>query len=44
VAAVHDLEKCDLRVTRQVNVLGTIGYKLHKSTSRHDILYPQRRK
>jgi len=44
VAAVHDLEKCDLRVSCEVNVLGTIGYELHKTPSCHDILYPQQRK
>ena len=29
VAAVHDLEERDLRVTRQVDILRTIGYELH---------------
>jgi hypothetical protein len=29
VPTVDDLEECDLRVSRQVNVLRTIGYELH---------------
>jgi hypothetical protein len=29
VAAVHHLEKSNLRVTSQVNILGAIGYELH---------------
>jgi len=35
VATVDDLEKGDLRVAREVNVLRTISYKLHKATSCH---------
>ena len=44
VAAVHDLEKCDLRVSCEVNVLGTIGYELHQTTTCHFSLYTWRRK
>ena len=40
VAAVHDLEKRNLGVTRQVNILRTISYELHKATSSHFSLYP----
>jgi hypothetical protein len=29
VPAVHNLEECDLRITRQVDILRAIGYKLH---------------
>jgi hypothetical protein len=29
VTAVHNLEKRDLRVASQVNVLGAVSYKLH---------------
>jgi hypothetical protein len=29
VAAVHNLEKGDLGVAGQVNVLGAVSYKLH---------------
>ena len=29
VPAVHYLEKRDLRVTRQVDILRAVGYKLH---------------
>jgi hypothetical protein len=29
VTAVHNLEKSDLWVTSQVNILGAIGYQLH---------------
>ena len=36
VTAVHNLEKRDLRVASQVNVLGAVSYKLHKPTSGHD--------
>ena len=35
VAAVELLEKCNLRVCRQIYVLGTIGDELHKSTGSH---------
>jgi len=35
VAAVHDLEKSNLRVTREVNVLRTVGDELHKTTTCH---------
>jgi hypothetical protein len=44
VAAVHDLEESNLRVASQVNVLGTIGDKLHKATSSHFSLYLGKRK
>ncbi len=33
VSAVDNLEESNLRVTSQVNILGTIGDKLHKSSS-----------
>jgi len=39
VAAVHDLEERDLGVTREVNVLGTVGNELHETTTCH-LLYP----
>ncbi len=39
VPAVDQLEERDLRVTRQVNVLCTVGNELHKTTTRH-LLYP----
>ena len=35
VAAVHDLEESNLRVTREVNVLRTVGDELHKTTTCH---------
>jgi hypothetical protein len=35
VAAVHHLEESDLRVASQVNVLGAVRYKLHKSSACH---------
>jgi hypothetical protein len=35
VAAVDHLEKGDLGVTREVNVLGAVGDELHKTTTRH---------
>ncbi len=38
VAAVDHLEEGDLGVAREVNVLGTVGDKLHKSTTSHLIL------
>jgi len=44
VAAVNHLEKRDLRVARQVNVLGTISDELHKSTTSHFSLYLCQRK
>ena len=43
VAPVYHFEKCDLRVTSQVNVLGAIGDELHQTTSSH-FLYPQNTK
>jgi hypothetical protein len=43
VATVNYLEECDLRVTREVNVLRTISDELHKATSCHCI-YLLRRK
>ena len=39
VAAVHHLEKGNLGITREVNILSAIGNKLHKTTTRH-LLYP----
>jgi hypothetical protein len=40
VAAVHHLKKSDLWVAGQVHVLGTVSYKLHKSSSGHfSVLY-----
>ena len=35
VAAVDHLEKGDLGVAREVNVLGAVGDELHKTTTRH---------
>jgi hypothetical protein len=35
VAAVHNLEKGDLGVASQVNVLGAVSYKLHQTSSCH---------
>jgi hypothetical protein len=35
VPAVHYLKKCDLRVTCKVNILSTISYELHKTTTCH---------
>jgi hypothetical protein len=35
VAAVHHLKKSDLWVAGQVHVLGTVSYKLHKSSPCH---------
>ena len=43
VPAVHDLEERDLRVSRQVDILRAIGYKLHKTTTTH-LLYSSQRK
>jgi hypothetical protein len=43
VSAINDLEKRDLRVTSQVNILGAIGDELHQTTSSH-FLYPQNTK
>jgi hypothetical protein len=40
VAAVHHLEERNLGVTRQVYVLSTVGYELHKATTCHLCLYP----
>jgi len=39
VAAVHHLEKSDLWVAGQVHVLGTVSYKLHKSSPGHLSIY-----
>ena len=39
VAAVHDLEERNLGVTREVNILGTVGDELHQATTCH-LLYP----
>jgi hypothetical protein len=38
VAAVHDLEKSDLGVTREVNVLRTIGDQLHQPPTCHLVI------
>ncbi len=38
VALVHRLEEGNLGVTRQVNILGTVSYKLHKTTSHFVLL------
>jgi hypothetical protein len=38
VSAVDNFEESYLRVARQVNVLGTVSYELHKSTS-HYVLF-----
>jgi len=35
VAAIYHLKKCDLRVACQVNVLGTVRYKLHQTSACH---------
>ena len=35
VATVNYLEECDLRITCEVNVLGTISDELHKTTTCH---------
>ena len=43
VTAVHDLEERDLRVSRQVDILRAVGYKLHKTTTTH-LLYSSQRK
>jgi hypothetical protein len=38
VTAVHQLEEGNLGITGQINVLSTIGHKLHKATSRHIVI------
>jgi len=43
VAAVDNLEESHLGVTRKINVLCTIGYKLHQPTSCH-VIIPLREK
>jgi len=43
MAPVNHLEKSDLRVTSQINVLGAIGDELHQTTSSH-FLYLQNTK
>ena len=35
VAAVHDLEESNLRIAREVHILGAVGNKLHQATTRH---------
>ena len=35
VAAVHDLEERNLRISREVNILGTVGNELHQTATRH---------
>lgn len=42
VAAVHDLKEGNLRVAREVNVLGTICDKLHQSTTCHCIYHEKK--
>jgi hypothetical protein len=44
VAAINHLEERDLRVSRQVHILGTVCNKLHQTTTRHFCLYPLWRK
>jgi hypothetical protein len=44
VTTVHRLEEGDLRVARQIHVLRTISYKLHKATSSHFILISKKKK
>jgi hypothetical protein len=44
VATVDHLEEGDLGVTRQVHILGAVGYELHKTTTCHFFLYPWWRK
>jgi hypothetical protein len=39
VAAVNHLKECNLRVAGQVNILGTVSDKLHKSSTSHFCLY-----
>jgi hypothetical protein len=39
VAAIYHLEKGNLRVTRQIDVLGAIGHELHQTTTSHLSLY-----
>jgi len=43
VATVYRLEERDLRVARQIHVLRTISYKLHKATSCHIILISKKK-
>ena len=40
VAAVHHLEKGNLRVARQIHVLRAVGHELHQTTTSHICLYP----
>jgi hypothetical protein len=44
VATIDDLKKCDLRVSRKVDILSTIGDELHKATGSHVCLYLVERK
>jgi hypothetical protein len=44
VTTVHHLEECDLGVTCEVNILGSVSYELHQTTTCHLCLYPSRRK
>ena len=44
VTTIHNLEESDLRVTRQIDVLGAVGDELHKTTTCHFLLYPCLRK
>jgi len=39
VTAVHHLEECNLRVTRKINILGTVSDKLHKTSSHFLLIY-----
>jgi hypothetical protein len=38
VAAIDGLKERNLGITRKVNILGTVGNKLHETTSRHFII------
>jgi hypothetical protein len=44
VATVNRLEESNLRISSQINVLGTISDELHQTTTCHFCLYPKRRK
>jgi len=44
VTTVDHLEEGNLRVTRQVNVLGAIGHELHETTTCHLIIPPPEKK
>jgi ERCC4-related helicase len=44
VATIDDLEEGNLRVSRKVDILCTIGDELHKATGSHVCLYLVERK